>query len=85
MNKVLISVEGQTEETFLREVLQPHFGVSLFLQPVVLKTRRVPGRPMDRGGSVSYTRVKRELLSLLGDNSAAAVTTMYDLGAFHLS
>jgi hypothetical protein len=81
MNKVLISVEGQTEETFVREVLQPRFEFHLFLQPVVLKTRRVPGRSANRGGHVSYCRIKKELLGLLGDTSARAVTTMYDFYA----
>jgi hypothetical protein len=81
MRKVLVSVEGQTEETFLREVLQQHFGTRLFLQPVVLKTKRVPGRPAHKGGHVSYAKIRRELLALLGDTSAVAVTTMYDLYA----
>ncbi|MCD4739005.1 MAG: DUF4276 family protein [Anaerolineae bacterium] len=81
MKKVLISVEGQTEETFLQEVLQPYFRSRLFLQPVVLKTRRVPGRPANKGGSVPYPQIKQELQSLLGDGSAIAVTTMYDFYA----
>lgn len=81
MKKVLISVEGQTEETFLREVLQPYFRSRLLLQPVVLKTRRVPGRPANKGGHVPYPQIKQELQSLLGDTSAVAVTTMYDFYA----
>ena len=81
MNKVLISVEGQTEETFVGAVLQPHFGEKLLLQPVVLKTRRMPGLPTDKGGHISYARIRRELQRLLGDTSAVAVTTMYDFYA----
>jgi hypothetical protein len=81
MNKVLISVEGQTEETFVGEVLRPYFGMRLMLQPVILKTRRFPGYPAHRGGYVPYARIRRELLALLGDASALAVTTMYDLYA----
>jgi hypothetical protein len=79
MRNVLISVEGQTEETFVAEVLRPHFtGLGLFLIPILVKTRHLPGRPADRGGYLTYPKVKRELLSLLGDTSAVAVTTMYD-------
>jgi hypothetical protein len=81
MRKVLISVEGQTEETFVQAILDPHFSpTQLYLQPVLLKTRHLPGRPAERGGYVSYAKVKREIQALLGDTSAV-VTTMYDLYA----
>jgi len=79
MRKVLISVEGQTEETFVRDVLSQHLG-GLCLYPVIVKTRRTPGGSY-RGGHVPYGRIRKELLNLLGDSSAAAVTTMYDLYA----
>jgi hypothetical protein len=82
MRKVLISVEGQTEETFVKTILDSHFPPDRFyLRPVLLKTRHLPGRPADRGGYVSYAKVKHEIQALLGDTSAA-VTTMYDLYAF---
>jgi hypothetical protein len=81
MRKVLISVEGQTEETFVQAILDPRFPPDrLYLQPVLLKTRHLPGRPADRGGYISYAKVKREIQALLGDTSAV-VTTMYDLYA----
>lgn len=83
--KVLISVEGQTEETFVREVLGPRYDpLVLFLQPVILKTRRVPDRSDFRGGHVSWARMKREIQALLGDTSAVAVTTLYDFYAMPL-
>lgn len=79
MNKVLISVEGQTEETFVTEVLAPRFtDLDLSLIPVLVKTRRIPGQPAYRGGYLTYPKIKRELQRLLGDTSAAAITTMYD-------
>jgi len=82
MKKVLISVEGQTEETFIGEVLRARFTpTQLYLEPVLLKTRQVPGRPADKGGYVPYPRIRREIQALLGDTSAVAVTTMYDLYA----
>jgi len=82
MRRVLISVEGQTEETFVTEVLRPHLMLrGLTLLPVVLKTRHLPGRSAEKGGSVPYPRIRRELLGLLRDSSAVAVTTMYDFYA----
>jgi hypothetical protein len=78
--KVLVSVEGISEETFVREVLSPVLVEhNTWLTPVVLKTRRVPTGPDFRGGYLPYGRIRRELRRLLGDTSAAAVTTMYDL------
>ena len=82
MFTVHISVEGQTEETFVTEVLRPHFQErGLWLNPVIVKTRRLSGKPTNKGGSVPYNKVKKELLNLLGDTSAKAVTTMYDFYA----
>ncbi|MBN1583573.1 MAG: DUF4276 family protein [Anaerolineae bacterium] len=82
MNKVLISVEGATEERFVTEILQSLFAPDkLWLQPVFVKTRQNPDRPDDKGGYVPYERVRRQLRNLLGDTSAIAVTTMYDFYA----
>ncbi|MBM3190574.1 MAG: DUF4276 family protein [Chloroflexi bacterium] len=82
MRKVLISVEGQTEETFVRRVLQPHLAPrGLWPEPSIIKTRRAPTGPDYRGGYVPYARIRREIMALLGDTSAVAVTTMYDLYA----
>jgi len=77
--KILISVEGQTEETFVRDVLAPLYAPrGLYLQEVVLKTRRVPNRSHFKGGAVSYGKIRNQVLALLRDTSAQAVTTMYD-------
>ncbi|MBN2003742.1 MAG: DUF4276 family protein [Anaerolineae bacterium] len=82
LRKVLVSVEGQTEETFVTEVLRPYLKPrGLTPQPVVLKTRHLPGHAAEKGGSVPYAKVKRELLGLLRDSSAVAITTMYDFYA----
>lgn len=82
MTKIFISVEGQTEETFVTEVLKPYFEPQqLYLIPVLVKTRRMPNAPDFRGGFVPYQKIKKELQSLLGDTSVAAVSTMYDFYA----
>lgn len=80
MRRVLMSVEGQTEETFVREVLQPHlWSCGLHPVPVLVATKRVKVGPQFKGGLVSYQQARRDILNLLGDSAAAAVTTMYDL------
>jgi hypothetical protein len=80
MRRVLISVEGQTEETFVREVLAQHlWELEIDPRPVLVSTKVVKSGPSFKGGLISYERTKRDILRLLGDTSAAAVTTMYDL------
>jgi hypothetical protein len=80
MSRVLISVEGQTEETFVREILSPHLlGFDVYLTPVLLTTKFVKSGPNFKGGLTSYDQARREILRLLNDRDAVAVTTMYDL------
>jgi hypothetical protein len=78
MMSVLIYVEGQTEETFVNKILAPHFENRLYLKPVIAKTKRTKAGRTFKGGIVSYTKVRRDILGLLGDTSAALVTTMID-------
>lgn len=83
MTLVMLSVEGQTEEVLVNEVLQPHlqrFGV--WLQPVIVATKRAAGRPVDKGGLTSWAKAERDIRRLLGNSAASLVTTMYDLYAF---
>lgn len=78
MTRVLVLVEGQTEETFVKEVLAPYLASrNVHLQYTILKTRREFDRPDFRGGVVSYHQIKGDVLRLLND-TAAAVTTMID-------
>ncbi len=79
MNKVLLLVEGQTEETFVTRVLRPYFQqYNVWLQPVLIHTRRDVSGQTYRGGAISYHQIKRQLKNLLGDTSAICVTTMLD-------
>ena len=80
MRRVLISVEGQTEETFVRQTLAPHLWQhEVDPTPVLVVTSVVRGGPSFRGGLGSYARAKRDIQRLLGDSDVVAVTTMYDL------
>lgn len=82
MKRVLMLVEGQTEETFVKELLAPHLhtrGVAPI--PVLATTKVVKSGPNFKGGLVSYGKAKNQVVRLLGDKDAAAVTTMLDLNA----
>ncbi len=82
MKYVSILVEGQTEETFVKEVLVDHlYGFDVSLVPTIVKTKKVKKGPHYRGGVVNYDHVKRDLLALLGNSSIHKVTTMLDLYA----
>ena len=74
-----ILVEGQTEETFVRDVLGPHLQrCGLFLNAVILATGWLESGRKFRGGVSRYQPIRRDLLKLLADTSVVAVTTMLD-------
>lgn len=75
----LILVEGQTEETFVRECLSPHLGaVGLWLDITIVKTKRPAGAPSHKGGVSTFGKIDRDLRRLLGDSNASVITTMID-------
>lgn len=78
MKRVHILVEGQTEELFVNEILQPALG-SLTLTPVLVATKRVKSGGKFKGGLGSFRQVADDLRRLLQDTSAIAVTTLLDL------
>ena len=81
MKRAYVSVEGQTEETFVRELLQQHlWKYHINLQPIIIATRRVKQGNKFKGGITSYGKVRNEVKKLLKeDRQAVAVTTLYDL------
>lgn len=79
MNRLLILVEGQTEEAFVKSLLSPHltsFGV--FPVPKLIYTKRLPDRPDFKGGVATFGKIEKEVRLLLGDSGACAITTMID-------
>lgn len=75
-----ILVEGQTEESFVRQVLGPHLlGFGLHLNPVLVSTKRSFDGTKFKGGVNSYSRLRQDVRLLLHDTSAVVVTTMLDL------
>ncbi len=73
MNRVIAVVEGQTERTFVRDVLAPWLG----LKGVMLSARLV-GKPGHKGGATSFGKAQNDILSLLKQESDTYVTTMFD-------
>jgi hypothetical protein len=79
MKRVLVLVEGQTEEAFVRDVLTAHLaGFDVYPTPVLLKTKRVKSGGAFRGGVTSTAQVLGDIQRLLGDTGATRVTTMLD-------
>lgn len=79
MKKVLILVEGQTEERFVKTVLYKYFASNeIQLVPTILSTKEVKDGPNFKGGVVSYGKVKKHIANLLKDTSCSMITTMFD-------
>lgn len=79
MSRVLVLVEGQTEETFVRNVLGRYLeSRGIYLIPTLATTKRVKQGASFKGGVSSYGKIKNDLGRLLKDTNAALVTTMLD-------
>lgn len=72
MSRVLALVEGQTEETFVRELLAPHLRALSIEMTAFLAKRR------GTGGVPKWAAFKPDLLNLLKQDHTAYVTTMID-------
>lgn len=79
MRNLLILVEGQTEERFVKDVLQPHlWSVGVHPEPKIATTKRVKFGAHFKGGITGFKKVEDDLRRLLGDTNAALITTMLD-------
>ena len=77
--RVNILVEGQTEETFVRNVLAEPLGCQhISVRACCIETGRKHGR-IYRGGMTTYIKAKRDIQRWLSSDSAAYLTTMFDL------
>ncbi|NOQ63821.1 MAG: DUF4276 family protein [Methyloprofundus sp.] len=75
MKRVCVICEGQTEETFVREVLAPnfyHLNLSLLGQTVETSVGH-------KGGALNYARIKRAIEHTLKQKDQPFVTTFIDL------
>jgi hypothetical protein len=74
MTRVSVVVEGQTEESFVNQVLAP-----LLWPRELYTTSIIIGVPGHKGGRTSYARVKKDVLLQLKQDRTAYCTTMLDL------
>lgn len=77
MARVLIHVEGPTEETFVNEILGPHLYRRGFMQV----SARLMGNARQRnrrGGIRSWAGARADILKHLKEDSGSLVTTMVD-------
>lgn len=80
MKRVLMLVEGQTEERFIKDCLNPTMlDKDICIIPTILTTKRIKDGTTFKGGVLKYAHVKRDLKNLLNDSNACCITTMFDL------
>lgn len=73
--RVNILVEGQTEETFVRELLAPHLtGAQVYLTPRIIETSKG-----HKGGAVSYGKIVHQVRRWCQHDPTARVTTLFDV------
>ncbi len=79
MKRILILCEGQTEETFVKRIMDPHLwehGKTII--PVLVSKKTGQSERKYKGGVTSYERIRKDVLNLLKDKDAVCVTTMLD-------
>lgn len=75
MTRIHVVCEGQTEETFIREVMYDYFiRNDIYLNPFLVRTSAV-----SKGGVVKYSKIKPQLERKCLEDKTAYVTTMFDL------
>ncbi|OAN45237.1 hypothetical protein A6A03_15130 [Chloroflexus islandicus] len=78
MKRILILCEGQTEESFVNDILNPHLVTyQRWAVPILAVTKRT-ATGSHRGGIVSYDKMRHDIIKLLRDSDARCVTTMID-------
>ncbi|MEI7833045.1 MAG: DUF4276 family protein [bacterium] len=77
MSRLLVHVEGQTEETFVNEILRPHlvnFGYTAVSARLVGNARQKE----KRGGIRDWVAVRKEIINHLWEDIGCIATTMVD-------
>lgn len=79
MTRLLMLVEGQSEEIFVKHTLAPHLAQhGVYVQPpIVLWTKRLPSGGGFRGGVSNWNQILRSLRPLTHDGDAW-VSTLLD-------
>ena len=70
---IYVIVEGQTEQSFVRNILAPYLGIrNIFPFPALI------GKPGHKGGYVSLERAKTDISNFLKQRHDTIITTMID-------
>ena len=78
MTRLLMLVEGQSEEIFVNQTLAPHLAEhGVYVEPILLWTKRLASGGGFRGGTSNWHQIRKNLLPLTGDGNAW-VTTLLD-------
>jgi hypothetical protein len=78
-----ILVEGQTEESIVRQILEPHLAMhGWWVEYSIVTTKRPAGRAAHKGGVTSWPQLEREIRLLLRNTSLDVLTTLLDYYAF---
>jgi Domain of unknown function (DUF4276) len=81
--RLAISVEGQTEERFVKALLVPHLSQSsVYATRAVVATSRSASGQKAKGGGINIGRVANALRRLLGSHQDGYVTSLYDFYGF---
>ena len=79
MKRILILCEGQSEETFVKRVLNPHLRqFDKVATPVILQTAREESGYKHKGGFAACEQIRCDVKRLPGDTNAICITTMLD-------
>lgn len=74
----MVIVEGQTEETFIKELLNPYFlDHNIWITPTVINTKIEKGGNNFKGGLTTFDHLERDARKLLKDRTQY-VTTLVD-------
>lgn len=74
MNRIIVVVEGQTEEEFIKCVVGPYLSkYSIYITPIVVRTSK-----NFKGGIVSYKKFKRDVELYIKQEKDVIVTSMID-------
>jgi len=77
--RVLILVEGQTEERFVKDVLAPMlWDKAVYIVPTILVTKRVKDGANFKGGVTTFAKFENDARRLLNSAAGAMVTTLLD-------
>ncbi len=81
MTRLLMLVEGQSEEIFVKDTLAPYLAQhGVYVQPIVLWTQRLRSGGGLRGGVSNWGQICRSLSPLTRDGNAWVGTLLKKIG-----